>query len=97
MRMAESLLTLPIMLLLTGAAFSFASASTGGVVRGTATCRERIPLRPGAVLEVSLQDVSEADAPSTELGSVRIEDLVVVTDEGCRKLSGAPHEPEISV
>jgi len=72
--MAKSLLTVSIVLLLTGAALGCASASAADTVRGTATYRERIALPPGAVLEVSLQDVSRADAPSEELGSVRIED-----------------------
>jgi uncharacterized lipoprotein YbaY/heat shock protein HslJ/uncharacterized lipoprotein NlpE involved in copper resistance len=51
------------------------SVSANGTVSGTATYRERIALPPGAVLEVSLHDVSRADAPAKELGSVRIENL----------------------
>lgn len=43
-------------------------------VRGTAAYRERIALPPGAILEVTLEDVSLADAPAKELGSVSIED-----------------------
>lgn len=39
-------------------------------VRGTAMYRERMMLPPGAVLEVTLEDVSLADAPAKELGSV---------------------------
>ena len=44
-----------------------------GVVRGTATYRERMALPPNAVLEVVLQDVSRAGAPATVLGTARIE------------------------
>lgn len=51
------------------------TASAADTVRGTATYRERIALPPDAVLEVSLQDVSLADAPARELGSVRLEGL----------------------
>ncbi|MCK5377272.1 MAG: YbaY family lipoprotein [Acidobacteria bacterium] len=74
MRMTGSQLIVSAMLLLAGAALGCASASTADTVRGTAMYRERIALPPGAVLEVSLQDVSLADAPARELGSVRIED-----------------------
>lgn len=41
-------------------------------IQGTASYRERIALPPGAVLEVTLQDVSLADAPAMTLGSVRL-------------------------
>ena len=41
-------------------------------IEGTASYRERIALRPGAVLEVELLDVSRADAPSERLASIRI-------------------------
>ncbi|NQU07800.1 MAG: M24 family metallopeptidase, partial [Candidatus Abyssubacteria bacterium] len=30
------------------------------------------------------------------VGGVRIEDMIVVTDEGCRKLTNSPHRPEIN-
>ena len=53
--------------------FGCSSASAGGTVSGTASYRERMALPPDAVLEVSLQDVSLADAPAVELGSLRIE------------------------
>ena len=53
--------------------FGCSLASAGGTVSGTATYRERMALPPDAVLEVKLQDVSLADAPAVELGSVRIE------------------------
>jgi len=48
--------------------------SENATVRGNASYRERIALPPGAVLEVALEDVSLADAPSKVLGSVRVED-----------------------
>ena len=41
-------------------------------LEGEAVYRERIMPPPDAVLVVSLQDTSRADAPATELGSVRI-------------------------
>lgn len=41
-------------------------------IEGAASYRERIALRPGAVLEVELLDVSRADAPSERLASIRI-------------------------
>jgi putative lipoprotein len=41
-------------------------------VEGTASYRERIALRPGAVLEVELLDISRADAPADRLASIRI-------------------------
>ncbi|WP_425043658.1 YbaY family lipoprotein [Primorskyibacter sp. S87] len=42
-----------------------------GTVSGTVTYLERIAVPPGAVLEVQLQDVSRADAPSVTLASQR--------------------------
>lgn len=45
------------------------------VVRGQASYRERIALRPGAVFEARLEDVSRADAPAVVLGTVRLEDV----------------------
>ncbi|HSA81960.1 MAG TPA: YbaY family lipoprotein [Geminicoccaceae bacterium] len=41
-------------------------------IEGDASYRERIALRPGAVLEVELLDISLADAPSERLASIRI-------------------------
>jgi putative lipoprotein len=41
-------------------------------VEGTASYRERIALRPGAVLEVELLDISRADASADRLASIRI-------------------------
>lgn len=41
-------------------------------IEGAASYRERIALRPGAMLEVELLDISRADAPSERLASVRI-------------------------
>jgi len=47
--------------------------SAQDVIRGTAFYRERIALRPGAVLEVTLEDVSRMDVPTDVIASVRIE------------------------
>jgi putative lipoprotein len=41
-------------------------------IEGKASYRERIALRPGAVLEAELLDISRADAPSERLTSIRI-------------------------
>jgi putative lipoprotein len=41
-------------------------------IEGSVSYRERIALRPGAVLEVELLDISRADAPSERLASLRI-------------------------
>ena len=43
------------------------------MITGTATSRERIALPPGAVLEVTLEDISRADAPAVVIGRTRIE------------------------
>ena len=51
-----------------------AGEQAGDTVQGTAIYRERIALPPGAILEVRLEDVSLADAPAVEIGSVRLED-----------------------
>lgn len=48
--------------------------SSVDTVAVTATYRERIALRPGAVLEASVVDVSRADAPAEAIGSTRIVD-----------------------
>lgn len=45
----------------------------GSSITGTAAYRERISLPPDAVLEVSLEDVSRADARADVLGKTRIE------------------------
>jgi putative lipoprotein len=60
--------TLAAMLILT-AGTAMAELAT---VEGTASYRERIALRPGAVLEVELLDISRADAPADRLASIRI-------------------------
>jgi len=45
------------------------------VIHGTATYLEQVRLPEEAVLKVSLEEVSRADAPSRELGSVRVQNL----------------------
>lgn len=42
-------------------------------LEGTATWRERMALPPGAVLEATVEDVSQADAPAEVLGRTRLE------------------------
>lgn len=49
-----------------------AATADSRVIRGTATYRERIALPPDAVLEVTLEDVSLADAAAREIASVRM-------------------------
>ena len=46
-----------------------------GLVKGTATYRERMALPPNAVLEATLEDVSRADAPAEIVGQTRFEGL----------------------
>ena len=46
---------------------------TAATVTGTVTYRERIALRPDAVVEVKLVDVSRADAPAVTIGEQVIE------------------------
>jgi putative lipoprotein len=70
----ESFVALSVLGLLCCFVFACASDSAGTSVRGTALYRERIALPPGAVLEVSLQDVSRQDVAAETLGSVTIED-----------------------
>lgn len=48
------------------------AAAQGGMLRGTATYRERMALPPGAVLEVVLEEISRADAPATSIAEARI-------------------------
>ena len=49
-------------------------AEAADVIRGTATYRERMALPPGAVLEVTLEDVSRMDVPADMIGRVEIPD-----------------------
>lgn len=49
------------------------AAAQDGIVTGTATCRERIALPRGSVLEVSLLDISRDDAPPGRIVTARIE------------------------
>ena len=46
--------------------------SEPGLLRGTAAYRERMALPPGAVLEVRLEDISLADAPSKLLAEAKL-------------------------
>jgi putative lipoprotein len=48
------------------------TATDLATITGNASYRERVALRPGAVLEVELLDVSRADAPADRLASIRI-------------------------
>ena len=42
-------------------------------IAGSATYRERIALPPNAVLEATLEDVSQADSPARVIGRTRVE------------------------
>jgi len=50
------------------------SAAAEDTVTGTITFNENVRIQPQSVLDVSLQDVSLADAPSVELAGISIED-----------------------
>lgn len=41
-------------------------------IRGTATYRERLALKPGSVLEIELLDISRQDVPAQRLAAIRI-------------------------
>ena len=56
-----------------GVASSCCFTAARAPVAGTLMCRERIILRPGTVVEVSLLDTSRADAPATEIARQVIE------------------------
>ena len=49
------------------------AASAQSFFTGTATYRERMTLPAGAVLEVTLEDVSRADAPAETIAATRVE------------------------
>jgi len=51
-----------------------ATQGASGVIRGSASYRERIAMLPGAVFEATLLDVSRQDAPAEPLASARVED-----------------------
>ena len=61
-----------------------AAMADPATISGSAWYRERIALPPGAVLEVSLKDVSRADAAATVLSSQRF------------AMSGVPHDFDLS-
>ena len=67
-------LTVASLLLLLAVCFT-TSAGGAATVRGEATYREHLAVPPGAQLEVVLQDVSRADAPSQAIGSVTLSDI----------------------
>ena len=50
-----------------------AEGETAGIVKGTATYRERMALPPGAILEATLEDVSKADAAAEQIAQTRVE------------------------
>lgn len=54
---------------------SASASASDTLVRGTATYRERIAMPPGAVLEVTLEDVSLADAPAGVIAKARLENI----------------------
>jgi len=54
-------------------AAAYGCSGSAATVSGTVTYRERIALTPNAVLEVTLADVSRADAPAEVLGRQVIE------------------------
>ncbi|MEZ5275139.1 MAG: YbaY family lipoprotein [Opitutaceae bacterium] len=56
------------------AAFVVAPSAAKAVVSGTVVYRERMMLRPGSVLEVTLEDVSLADVPARQIATYRKED-----------------------
>lgn len=56
------------------AAFVVAPSAAMALVSGTVVYRERMMLRPGSVLEVTLEDVSLADAPARQIATYRKED-----------------------
>jgi copper homeostasis protein (lipoprotein) len=58
-----------------GASVPAAAVDAGeGMVRGTASFRERIALPPGTVFEATLEDVSLADAPAVTLATFSLQD-----------------------
>lgn len=67
-----ALTALSVVAICTGCA-SGAGASGQASLAGTASYRERMALPPDAVLEVTLEDVSRADAAAEVLGRTRLE------------------------
>ena len=52
---------------------SSSGTATQSVITGTVTYRNRSALPPTAVIEVTLQDISRADAPATSISTQKIE------------------------
>ena len=68
---------LTLLLTLTPPAFAAQAPGTGGgkaipVITGSVFYRERIALPPDAALEVTVEDVSRADAPAPIIGQLRV-------------------------
>ncbi|HMN47081.1 MAG TPA: YbaY family lipoprotein [Povalibacter sp.] len=67
-------LVLPAMVFVcAGCASDGGGAPAQSTLSGSATYRERMALPPSAVFEVTLEDVSRADAPAEVIGRTRIE------------------------
>ena len=66
--LSPAVLTILAILTLTGGAAMGQLAT----ISGTASYRERVALKPGAVLEIELLDVSRQDVPAQRLASIRI-------------------------
>lgn len=67
------LLSLPLVVLALATACAQIAPQGSAQVKGTASYKERIVLPPNAVLEVTLEDVSKADAAAEVLGRTRVE------------------------
>jgi copper homeostasis protein (lipoprotein) len=65
---------LAILVLVAALGLARPCAAEDSVIAGTASYRERITLPPGSVFQAILEDVSLADAPAEQLGSVSIDD-----------------------
>lgn len=63
---------LAVAALTTAAAFASSFAQAQAILPGTASYLERIALPPNAALDVSLEDISLADAPAVVIGTSHI-------------------------